>query len=517
MSMCPNGHRSTSSDWCDVCGLRIQEGAAAPPPPPPPPSYGGSYPGAPDPFGERQPSPEQPGRPGQPGRPEAPGGSPDQGGYGYPGQQPDPLHKPSPPAAPGPYGAPAAPGQPYGRPQQPGQHAQPPHLGQPGPGQHGQPQPEGQHGRHDRHDPFGQPGQPGRQPGGSGLFGQAPHAQQQHAPQPQVPQPGRPDPLEKRPGAGSPFGAAPGQAPAAPGQGGYGYPGPGAQGRPGEAPGQGAGSFGGYVSQPTAAIEMCPRCGTPREGSAQFCEECRHDFLAFSGGRPPQQPGGPYGQGGPGQGPGAAQAAAAPGGFAPPYTRYDSERSRPSQINRPAEPIAPEQITSGSGDFLLSPPGGGQGHGQPGQAQGQGGPGHQAPGTSTGPWTAVVAADREYFTAMMARSGPDAQRLFFPQYSPELRVALTGSQLSIGRRRHSTGEAPDIDLGRAPEDPGVSHQHAVLVHQPDGGWAVMDQNSTNGTTLNLAEDPIAPFVPVALREGDRVHVGAWTTITIVRG
>lgn len=83
--------------------------------------------------------------------------------------------------------------------------------------------------------------------------------------------------------------------------------------------------------------------------------------------------------------------------------------------------------------------------------------------------------------------------------------------------RHSTGESPDIDLSVPPEDPGVSHQHAVLVHQQDGSWSVVDQNSTNGTTLNGAEDPIQPYVPVPLKDGDRVHVGAWTTITIRRG
>jgi len=42
----------------------------------------------------------------------------------------------------------------------------------------------------------------------------------------------------------------------------------------------------------------------------------------------------------------------------------------------------------------------------------------------------------------------------------------------------------------------------------------MDQSSTNGTTVNGAEDSIDPFVPVPLKDGDRVHVGLRTTITI---
>jgi pSer/pThr/pTyr-binding forkhead associated (FHA) protein len=119
--------------------------------------------------------------------------------------------------------------------------------------------------------------------------------------------------------------------------------------------------------------------------------------------------------------------------------------------------------------------------------------------------------------AMMQRSGPEAAGLNLPAYSPEQQLTLTGPQVTIGRRRHSTGDTPDIDLSVPPEDPGVSHQHAVLVQQADGTWAVIDQNSTNGTTVNGAEEPIQPFVPVPLRDGDRVHVGAWTTITVRRG
>ncbi|MFD3376719.1 MULTISPECIES: FHA domain-containing protein [unclassified Streptomyces] len=130
-------------------------------------------------------------------------------------------------------------------------------------------------------------------------------------------------------------------------------------------------------------------------------------------------------------------------------------------------------------------------------------------------WTVSVRADHDYFTAMMARNDPQGQGLWFPTHSPELRIPLTRFLITIGRR-HSTGQTPDIDLGGAPEDPGVSHKHAILVQQPDSTWSLIDKGSTNGTTVNGAEDPIAPFVPVALKDGDRVHVGLWTTITIRR-
>ena len=164
---------------------------------------------------------------------------------------------------------------------------------------------------------------------------------------------------------------------------------------------------------------------------------------------------------------------------------------------------------------------GGYGYPQPGATQAPPGPGGfpQQPQAPQGPatWTATIGPDRDYFMAMMHRSGPEAAGLNLPAYSPEQQRTLTGNQITIGRRRHSTGDTPDIDLSVPPEDPGVSHQHAVLVQQPDGSWAVVDQNSTNGTTVNGSDEPIQPFVPVPLQDGDRVHVGAWTTITVRRG
>jgi len=54
--------------------------------------------------------------------------------------------------------------------------------------------------------------------------------------------------------------------------------------------------------------------------------------------------------------------------------------------------------------------------------------------------------------------------------------------------------------------------HAVLIAQPDGGWAILDPGSENGTIVNGTE--ITTGVRVPLRDGDRVHVGAWTVITI---
>ncbi|MEO3830240.1 FHA domain-containing protein [Actinomadura sp. B10D3] len=132
-------------------------------------------------------------------------------------------------------------------------------------------------------------------------------------------------------------------------------------------------------------------------------------------------------------------------------------------------------------------------------------------------WTAVVTADREYYNAIMAEEGPDSASLAFPPYAPERRIPLTGRQVRIGRRSSSQPAPPEIDLREPPEDPGVSHVHAVLLARPDGAWTLVDPGSTNRTCVNGSTDPIPFNVEIPLSEGDRIHVGAWTTITLTRG
>ncbi|MFJ6780993.1 FHA domain-containing protein [Streptomyces yangpuensis] len=315
---------------------------------------------------------------------------------------------------------------------------------------------------------------------------------------------------------------------------------------PPAAPSYGYG-FPPTAGEPTAQAELCPQCRTPREAMAPFCEECRYNFLTRAA--TPYTPPPVSDPMPPAPGPGAGTAAGPRPGSPPPppvpapgtygQDHFEYQGSRPSRVNRPAEPLQRED------DWLLPPPAHEpppayqQAPQQP-QYQQQAPPQHQqappqqeyqpdygrqqppAPSYQPlppqgGSWSATIGPDRSYFMAMMQRSGPEATGLNLPAYSPEQHLPLSGGQITIGRRRASTGESPDIDLSVPPEDPGVSHQHAVLVQQPDTSWAVVDQNSTNGTTINGGEDPIQPYVPVPLADGDRVHVGAWTTITIRRG
>ena len=130
-------------------------------------------------------------------------------------------------------------------------------------------------------------------------------------------------------------------------------------------------------------------------------------------------------------------------------------------------------------------------------------------------WTAVVSCDRAYHESVQAVSGPDSAAVSFPSYYAERRFRLAGSQMRIGRRSVSRGIDPEIDLTGPPADPGISRLHAVLIAAPDGGWAVLDPGSANGTLVNGTEIPTGVQVP--LQDGDRINLGGWTAITVHRG
>ena len=54
----------------------------------------------------------------------------------------------------------------------------------------------------------------------------------------------------------------------------------------------------------------------------------------------------------------------------------------------------------------------------------------------------------------------------------------------------------------------------MLLQAQDGSWSVVDPGSANGTVVNGSEIP--PGQPVPLRDGDRIHLGAWTELRLVR-
>jgi hypothetical protein len=139
-----------------------------------------------------------------------------------------------------------------------------------------------------------------------------------------------------------------------------------------------------------------------------------------------------------------------------------------------------------------------------------------APASSAiGTWTAVVSADRDYYERIQPVYEQDSPQMDFPDGYPERRIPLTGAELLIGRRSESRHVYPDIDLIGPPRDPGIHRKHAKLVSAPDGSWTVVDLGNDNGITVNGRDVPSGDSVP--LRPGDRIHLGAWTKITITHG
>jgi hypothetical protein len=213
------------------------------------------------------------------------------------------------------------------------------------------------------------------------------------------------------------------------------------------------------ASPEAGASEPCPDCATPRTG--RFCEGCGYDFAV---------------------GAGRSDATG-------PVRPSSAPDSSPAESSAPAP--APESEETGKW------------------------------GTSGGTrraetWTAVVTADRDYY-ASVVRQHEENGAFSFPPYCPERRIPLDRPQVRIGRRSVSRGTVPEIDLSAPPADPGASHTHAVLLCHPDGTVTLVDPGSTNGTTVNGSEEPIPVNVEVTMRDGDRIHVGVWTTITLRKG
>jgi hypothetical protein len=126
-------------------------------------------------------------------------------------------------------------------------------------------------------------------------------------------------------------------------------------------------------------------------------------------------------------------------------------------------------------------------------------------------WEAVVIADRAQFDRLAVAG------VTFPADHAERHFPLSDGENRIGRSRgHPGEEAPEIDLAAPPADPGISRHHAVLERRSDGACVIRDLGSTNGTTMNDEAAPIAPHTDVPLSDGDRIRVGAWTTIVIHR-
>ena len=122
-------------------------------------------------------------------------------------------------------------------------------------------------------------------------------------------------------------------------------------------------------------------------------------------------------------------------------------------------------------------------------------------------WEAVVRADR----GQLERFG--AEGLDFPEDWAGLAVELVAPAVRIGRDVGQTEpHEQKLELSGPPADPGISRRHALLESQPDGGWAVRDLGSTNGTWINAEPTPLTDAR--RLKAGDRIGLGAWTLIEL---
>jgi hypothetical protein len=128
-------------------------------------------------------------------------------------------------------------------------------------------------------------------------------------------------------------------------------------------------------------------------------------------------------------------------------------------------------------------------------------------------WIALIDADRAVFDRNQAECD---QAFTFPARAVRREVPLQSGDVIVGRRHAQKGFFPDIDLAEPVLDPGVSRRHAVLRRQSDDSWGVFDTDSTNGTWLNADPAPLRPGVLVALHDGDRIHLGLFTVITVRR-
>ncbi|GAA4900123.1 FHA domain-containing protein [Streptomonospora salina] len=205
-----------------------------------------------------------------------------------------------------------------------------------------------------------------------------------------------------------------------------------------------------------APEETCPDCAAVRDG--RFCEECGHDFAA------------------------ADRTEASPLPLTPPPAPRSADHDGTTVLGTAPDAPRPGAVPE---------------------------PAHPT-------WWAIVCADPAYYRAMADRSVLDPASVEFPAHAPQRRMPLNRARIRIGRRSLRTGIHPEIDLAGPPEDPAVSHTHAVLIARPGGGWALIDEGSTNGTTLNGTADAVPANTEVPLNEADRIYVGAWTVIALHR-
>ncbi len=217
--------------------------------------------------------------------------------------------------------------------------------------------------------------------------------------------------------------------------------------------------------------EICPDCGTPREGNGRFCEVCRHDFQNNKTG--------------------VAEAIVA-----------SKQTSKPVEdINNTGiseENPAPQQASMQSNDVSKAA------KEEPVRSPGIGtikaievdNP------VITQKLNILISVDKVKVSSWDGESPikPDTQDRIFP---------LDLDENLVGRRSQGKGVYPEIEIN----DPGVSHRHLKFIKQPDGSFGVLELGSSNGTDLNGAT--LEAGVNTLVKAGDELTIGIWTRLKIL--
>lgn len=211
----------------------------------------------------------------------------------------------------------------------------------------------------------------------------------------------------------------------------------------------------------TASGEICPDCGTPREGAARFCEVCRHDFQENRTG--------------------VAEAIVASQQDSKPLEDSSGAAMQPglnkteigTQGSSKASQKTPETTLQTTAD---------------------------APAI-TQKLNIIILVDKDKASSWEGDSPirPDTEDRVFP---------LDLDENLVGRRSQGKGVYPEIEIN----DPGVSRRHLKFIKQADGSFGALELGSANGTELN--GDSLTPGVIKTVKPGDEFNLGIWTRLII---
>lgn len=238
------------------------------------------------------------------------------------------------------------------------------------------------------------------------------------------------------------------------------------------------------------AAGICPDCGTSRVGPARYCEVCRYDFAPLAEPVP-------------------AEAVPAEPALAEPALAALPDPSPPP----PAAPVTPADEPEPVEDLppmwplplalrqpgRVSPP-----TAPPPRAPAAAAPAVPLPAPIPGELQRLWVAVR-VDPSLVGEPDPDNP---CPADTTERLFPLDLAETLVGRRSQAKDVNPEIPIA----DSGISRRHLTFLRRADGGFSVLDLNSTNGTKLN--DIKLEAGVETPIKTGDELVIGEWTRLII---